>query len=84
MPLRKFRYQPEADDHAGATLRLAADHDAVIVSPVHAMQQSLMALAENQPEPEITPYPGWFRVALPLVGSVSLWLAIAWTLGYLR
>jgi hypothetical protein len=84
MPLRKFRYFPEDDDDAGALPRLAADHDAFVASPVHGMHENLWAFAENPPETPAGLYPGWIRLAVPLVASGGLWVVIFWALGYLR
>ncbi len=84
MPLRKFRYFPDDDDDGRAVPRLAVDRDVPVVSAVHGMHTNLWAFAENSPEPPLAPYPGWVRLTLPLVVSGGLWLAIFWSLGYLR
>jgi|GEM_PF-1300089 len=84
MPLRKFHYFSEDDEHARPLPRLAVDHDLSVASPVHGMQQNLWAFAEYSPETPTTLYPGWLRLTLPLAASGGLWAAIFWSLGYLR
>jgi len=52
------------------------------VSPVHAMHENLWVFAEDQPLAAAPLYPGWFRLAFPLVASGGLWVIIFWALGY--
>ncbi|KUR74305.1 hypothetical protein [Novosphingobium sp. FSW06-99] len=82
MPLRKYRYLPESPDDPRAVPRLAVEHDGFVVSPVHAMHENLWVFAEDQPLAAAPLYPGWFRLAFPLVASGGLWVIIFWALGY--
>jgi hypothetical protein len=84
MPLLKFRFLPENHDAERSLPRLAADHDAFVVSPVHAMHDNLWALTEDAPEDPVALYPGWFRLAFPLLASGGLWVMIFWALATLR
>ena len=74
----------KSHDDARVLPRLAADHDGFIASPVHAMHENLWAFVEEPPRAAVKPYPGWFRLAFPLVASGGLWVLIFWTLGYFR
>jgi hypothetical protein len=84
MPLRKFRYLPDSTPDPRGLPRLAASDDAFVASPVHRMQQNLWAFADDPPQPEVQLYPGWLRLAFPLIASGALWVMIFWALGYLR
>jgi hypothetical protein len=84
MPLRKFRYVPDDQDDTRVSPHLAAEHDRFIASPVHAMHQNLWAFAEEPPITTVKLYPGWFRLAFPLMASGGLWVMIFWVLGYFR
>lgn len=84
MPQRKYRYLPQSDANAQTPPRPAHDHDGFVASPVHAMHQNLWAFAQSPPETPVRLYPGWVRLAVPLIGSGALWMIIFWALGYLR
>ena len=84
MPQRKYRYNPEPAEDAQIRPRPARDHDGFVASPVHAMHQNLWAFSQDPPETPVRLYPGWVRLAVPLVGSGALWVMIFWALGYLR
>ncbi|WP_428333518.1 hypothetical protein [Novosphingobium sp.] len=84
MPQRKVRFRPEPAADEQRRPRAARDHDGFIASPVHAMHQNLWAFAQSPAEPPLPLYPGWVRLAIPLVGSGALWVIIFWALGYLR
>jgi hypothetical protein len=84
MPLRKFRHLPERQGNQPVLPRAATRYDGFVASPVHAMHDNLWAFAEDLPQGEQALYPGWFRLAFPLVASGALWVMIFWMLGYLR
>ena len=84
MSQRKYRYLPQSDADAQILPRLARDHDGFVASPVHAMHRNLWAFAHSPPETPVKLYPGWVRLAVPLIGSSALWVMIFWALGYLR
>lgn len=84
MGLRKYSFHPEYGADSLPPPRLASETDGFVASPVHGLQRNLWAFAAEPAEPEIKPFPGWVRLAFPLVASGVLWMAIFWSLGYLR
>jgi len=84
MPLRKFRYLPKSPENKPVQPRSATHCDGFVASPVHAMHENLWVFADDAPQPVQGLYPGWVRLAFPLVASGGLWAIIFWTLGYLR
>lgn len=63
---------------ASAAARLADEQAVPAPSPVHQLQAELVQLT-TPADPVAEPlYPGWFRVAFPLVSSALLWAAILW------
>jgi hypothetical protein len=84
MPQRKHSFRPEPDADAPIRPRAARDHDGFVASPVHAMHRNLWAFSEGPAETPVRLYPGWVRLAVPLIGSGGLWVIILWALGYLR
>jgi len=83
MAQRKFRFRPEPPAQAQTRPRVSHDYDGFVASPVHAMQRNLWVFAQTPAETPIKLYPGWVRLAVPLIGSGALWGIILWTLGYL-
>jgi hypothetical protein len=83
------RAEPGGQAGKPAAARLADDQAAPSPSPVHRLQAELAQLTE----PVLAPgevgaeglgeglYPGWFRLAFPLVSSAMLWAAILWGVG---
>lgn len=84
MPLRKFRDLPDSPSDPRGSPRLAATDDAFVASPVHRMHANLWTFADDPPQAEGPLYPGWLRLAFPLIASGLLWVMIFWALGYLR
>lgn len=79
MPLAKYRYVPAPEPENRAAPRLAGDQDGFVASPVHRLQSGLAVLEDLDPELRDDRYPGWFRLAFPLVASGLLWVAILWS-----
>lgn len=84
MPQRKYQYVPIRQADAQVRPRAARDHDGFVASPVHTMHQNLWAFAQSPEETSVRLYPGWVRLAVPLIGSGGMWAIILWALGYLR
>lgn len=81
---RKYRYVPQSDADAQILPHPAHDHDGFVASPAHAMHWNLWVSSQSLPETPVRLYPGWVRLAVPLIGSGGLWVMIFWALGYLR
>ncbi|WP_421848370.1 hypothetical protein [Novosphingobium sp.] len=68
---------------ASAAARLADELAVPAPSPVHQLQAELAQLTAP-PDPDAEQlYPGWFRLAFPLVSSALLWAAILWGASHL-
>jgi len=61
--------------------RLAHAKAAPTPSPVHRLQAELARLTPAEDVSAERLYPGWFRLAFPLVTSGLLWVAILWGTG---
>jgi hypothetical protein len=84
MPQRKYRYFPEPEADPPVHPRPVDEAHAFVASPVHAMHRNLWTFAEGEAPGPIELYPGWVRLAVPLLGSGGMWLVILWALGVLR
>ncbi|WP_353229447.1 hypothetical protein [Novosphingobium sp.] len=92
MPLRQYRFFPDTDpaddgDAGGPPRvlpRLAGDHDDFVASPVHELQENLWAFTDTVPEADLQLYPGWVRLAVPVVSSAALWALIFWVVSLVR
>jgi hypothetical protein len=73
MPQPKYIHAPESEAAAPAHVRLANDEDAFVPPPTHEMHEYLWTFVDEAPEPVIVPYPGWVRVAVPVLASIVLW-----------
>jgi hypothetical protein len=62
--------------------RLASGDEEPVFSPVHALQQELLPLAEASPKPVDALYPLWLRVTIIGGSSTLAWGVIIW--GVLR
>lgn len=83
MPLAKYRYVPAPEPETRAAPRLAGEADRFVASPVHRLQSGLAVLEELEQRADDDRYPGWFRLAFPIVSSAALWAAILWAAGLL-
>ncbi|MFN3425548.1 MAG: hypothetical protein ACK40C_12680 [Novosphingobium meiothermophilum] len=82
VPVQKAAIKDEGLAHD--EVRLAQPADPSFGSPVHAMHEALARLDESQGMPECREgtesrdarWPGWTRLAAPVVLSAGLWAAI--------
>lgn len=84
MPLRQYRFDPDHDVSVSPIARLAAESDESVDSPVHRLQRELRQFAVEDPDLALEPYPGWVRLAVPVLGSAGLWALIGWGIAALR
>jgi hypothetical protein len=84
MPLARQRINRPAStpspgvSQAAAPARLADDPAVPATSPVHRLQAGLTELTSPPDLFAEELYPGWLRVAFPVVSSVLLWGTILW------
>ncbi|PTR12149.1 MULTISPECIES: hypothetical protein [unclassified Novosphingobium] len=71
---------PPADD--APVPRLVSGEEDPVFSPVHALQQELLPLAQGNAQAAGTLYPLWLRVAIIGGSSAFAWALIIW--GMLR
>lgn len=81
MPVAQPRYSfsPDAPPAPETPVpRLALGDEDPVLSPVHALQQELLPLAEAAPTPVDALYPLWLRVAIIAGSSALAWGVIIW------
>lgn len=75
------RAEPAAEVGQPVTVWLPGDLPAAMPSPVHRLQAELARLTATEEAFAEQSYPGWLRLAFPLVTSGMLWGAILWGVG---
>ncbi len=87
MPLLQPRHSvlpdpPPADDTPAP--RLVSGEEDPVFSPVHALQQELLPLAQGSAQAVEALYPLWLRVAIIGGSSAFAWAVIIWGMMHLR
>ena len=75
VPQRRSPAKQAAARHT--SVWLAGDDDGFVDSPARQLQATASAFVDA-PTPVADRYPGWIRLALPLVLSAGLWAGIIW------
>lgn len=71
----------ELCDPAAPGPRLADRADTPVDSPVHRLRAEILGVEHAEGENAVPVYPGWFRLGLPLGGSLAIWAVILKALG---